>query len=186
MIGYLKGKIIDQDSNSVLVEVQGVGYRVVQSSKFKVENSNEIELWIHTHVREDEISLYGFGDKKTLKLFELLLSVNGVGPKVGMAIVSASSSEKISEAIARADVGFFTAIKGVGKKGAQKIIIDLKNKMGSVAELDLSSDGGDDVVEALVSMGYNREKVISVVRGLDDNLSESQKIKEALKKISNF
>ena len=183
MIGYLKGKVIDRDLAGVVVEVGGVGYAVrMVNSKWQV--GEEIELWVHTHVREDELCLYGFADKKELRMFELLLTVNGVGPKVGMTVVAGASVARIEEAIARADVALFTGMKGLGKKGAQKIIIELKNKIGSIAELDLSAEGGDEVLEALVGMGYERSKVVEVLRGIDGGLSEEERIKKAIKLIS--
>ncbi len=186
MIGYLRGKVIDSLGGSVLVDVGGVGYRVaIGSSKAqKLKSSEEVELYVHTHVREDQISLYGFESKKALGLFELLISVSGVGPKVGMAVIGHGSAEKILEAISKADVGFFTGVSGIGKKGAQKIIIELKNKVGGVEELDLEADGGDDLVEALVGMGFDRGKVVEVLRGMEDGLSEDRRLKLAIRELS--
>jgi Holliday junction DNA helicase RuvA len=180
MIGYLKGVVIDIDGGEVIVEVNGVGYRVVISN-FKFQISDEVELYIHTHVREDQISLFGFFCKAELKLFELLISVSGIGPKLGMTILKAGKADKITEAISKADVNFFTAISGIGKKGAQKIIIELKNKVGSLSEINLSDDGDDDLVSGLVAMGYNRNAVVHVMNELSGTLKDEDKIREALK-----
>lgn len=185
MIGYLKGRVVDSGIGYVIVGGENVGYRVVISSNFKTQSPNLVELFIHTYVREDQISLYGFADKKSLKLFELLISVSGVGPKVGMAILGGAKAEKIESAISKADVSFFTAIPGIGKKGAQKIIIDLKNKIGSVVELDLADESGDEVVQALVGMGYEQMKVVEVLGEMSEKLGEGEKIKKAIKKLSS-
>ena len=183
MIGYLKGKIIDWESTRVLVDVGGVGYQC-QMPNAKCQIGDEIEIFVYTYVREDEISLYGFENKKQKAMFEMLIGVNGVGPKVAMGILSQEKVGKITEAISKADVGFFTRIKGIGKKGAQKIIIDLKNKIGSVTDLDLMSEGGDEVMDGLVAMGFDARKVADVLRELDEEMSEQEKIKLAIKKLS--
>ncbi len=183
MIGFLKGQVIDRTGGSLLVDVGGVGYKI-QISNIKYQNGDEVAFYVHTYVREDEISLYGFEDKKALVMFELLISVSGVGPKVAMVILSSAKVEKIQEAVARADVSFFTAMKGLGKKGAQKIIIELKNKLGSVEELDLGDEGEDnEVVAGLVAMGYDSRKVRQVVEELAADLSESEIIKAVIKKL---
>lgn len=185
MIGFLKGRVIEASLREMLVDVGGVGYRVfVVVSGIKYQVSSDVKLWIHTYVREDQISLYGFGDKKQLKMFELLISVSGVGPKVAMGILGQTKVEKIQEAVAKADVSFFTAIKGLGKKGAQKIIIELKNKLGSVEELDLGDDGGDEVAAGLVGMGFEVERVRRVLREIEPGLAEEQKIKVAIRALS--
>ena len=183
MIGYLKGEIFEVDGNEVIVMVGGVGYRVrtIQDSRFKIHES--VGLYIHTHVKEDELSLYGFADKKALKMFELLIGVSGVGPKVAMNILGQRNSEKIQRAVATADVGFFTEVKGLGKKGAQKIIIELKNKLGDLQELDLGDVGGDELVAALVGMGFGRQDVVKVLSEMEVGLSEDEKIKIAIRKL---
>jgi holliday junction DNA helicase RuvA len=208
MIGYLKGTIIDKEKDSVLLDCNGVGYKVKikglkdyseqsegrnkelgANDKSNTEVSRKVGFFIHTHVREDEISLYGFSTKEELYLFEMLISVSGVGPKVALAILSASKSDRIISAISKADVDFFTTIPGIGKKGAQKIIIELKNKVGSITEIDLGEDGHTDLVDGLTGMGFAKYDVIKVVRLLDPELSEEEKIKEAIRKlgkISNF
>lgn len=181
MIGYLKGVVIDVGNGEIILEVGGVGYLVKVSGGMVVKRLAPAEMFVYTHVREDEISLYGFESKKALGLFKLLIGVNGVGPKVGMAIIGADKPDRILDAVSRADVEFFTAVPGIGKKGAQKIIIELKNKVGTVEELDLVDGEGDDVVDALVGMGYERRSVVEVLQQVEDGLDESEKIKRALK-----
>jgi len=182
MIGYLAGKIVDKFGDGVIVGIGGVGYRV--KMLVDAEVGSKVELYVHTHVREDEISLYGFSDKKALQMFELLIGVSGVGPKMGMNILAKGNAETIQRAVATADVGFFTSVSGIGKKNGQRIIVDLRTKLGSVAELDLAEEGEDEVAQALVSMGYDRERVGKVLRGLGEKMSEGEKIKVALKELS--
>ena len=185
MIGYLSGKIVGRIKDQVLVDVGGVGYRVQVDSGFTIQDSGEVSIFVYTHVREDQISLFGFESKKQLELFELLIGVNGVGPKVGMAILSSSKADLITAAIAKADVGFFTAVPGIGKKGAQKIIIDLKNKVGSVSDLDLSGEEQvDELVEALVGMGFDAGKASSTLAEIDVTMDEQLRLKMAIKKLS--
>lgn len=178
MIGYLKGKVIESSKEKVILDVNGVGY-LINTSKNASEGETA-QFFIHTHVREDEISLYGFESQQEIELFKMLMSVSGVGPKVAMAVMTASDVSKIFAAVSKADVGFFTAIPGIGKKGAQKIIIELKGKIGSVQDIDLG-DEGDDIVEGLMSMGFDRKQIRKVIVKLDPKLSDEEKIREAIK-----
>lgn len=191
MIGYLSGKLLETDGNDVLIDVGGVGYRVRvtngQDSRFKIQDSGIISLYVHTYVKEDQLALFGFKTKKQLKFFELLISVSGVGPKTAMGVLAHGSADQIQQAVAQADVSFFTKVSGIGKKGAQRIIVDLKSKLGSVAELDLSEPetGVDDVFDGLVAMGFAPQQVQKVLKGLDPNLTEQQKLKQAIRQLSN-
>ncbi len=186
MIGALKGTIFSSSTNPVIVMVGGVGYRVYLADKV-ISNSpvgKDIALFTHTHVRDDALDLYGFTTQEELLLFELLLTVPGVGPRTGLAIVD-RGAQAIRKAVAAADVTFFTTIPRVGTKNAQKIIIELKNKLGSVAELDLGGEiGGEtkDVLDALISMGFARSEALEVVKRLDaDAVSVEDKVRQALK-----
>lgn len=183
MIGYIKGEIFDTDGSDVIILVGQIGYRV---RVVAIEATSQISLYIHTHVREDEISLYGFEDKNQLKLFELLIGVSGVGPKMAMNILAKGSAGQIRQAVATADVSFFTAVSGIGKKNGQRIIVDLKSKMGSVAELDLSEPetGTDEVFDALVAMGFDSKRVHRSLQEIDASLTEQARIKQAIRKLS--
>ena len=183
MIGYLRGKIIDKRANEVWLDVAGVGYRVkTQSSNVKCQNGEEVELYIHTAVREDAITLYGFESREDLELFEMLIEVSGVGPKTAMEIVSASSADQIVNAIRQADVAFFGRIKGIGKKSAQRIIIDLKNKIGSLKEVDLASEDEESAVfMALKQFGFKASEIQAAMKKIDQTISEQEQVKIGLK-----
>lgn len=191
MIGFLSGKIFEVDGNEIIVDVQGVGYRVRvidnQDSRFSIQDSRDVSLYTHTYVRESEISLYGFDSKKQLKFFELLIGVSGVGPKMAMNILRQGTPEQIQQAVVQADVSFFTKVSGIGKKNGQRIIVDLKSKLGSVAELDLSEpeSGSDDVFDALVSMGFDPKRVQKELQSIDASLGEQERIKQAIKSLSS-
>lgn len=182
MIGYLRGTVITQLNQEIWIDVQGVGYRVRTNDKLQMTNEKTVELFIHTAVREDAITLYGFSTIDELQLFELLISVSGVGPKTAMGIVGAASADEIETAISQADVNFFTKVPGIGKKGAQRIIVDLKSKIGSLKEMDLAAeDEEDSVVMALQQFGFKSGEIDLALKKIDRNTSEQLQIKEGLK-----
>lgn len=184
MIGYLKGKIIEQRRNEIWLDVSGVGYRVRVARKFEAESLKleEIELFIHTAVREDAITLYGFTTIEELELFEMLIEVSGVGPKTAMEIVGVADGAEIVTAIQNADVNFFSRIKGIGKKSAQRIIIDLKNKIGSLKEVDLTSEDEEEAVfMALKQFGFKSGDIQSALKQIDRSKSEQEQVKMGLK-----
>ncbi len=166
MIAHLRGRIFDKQPNRIIVDVNGVGYDVaVPLSTFYGlgEAGAEIALRIHTHVREDALLLYGFVTRLEQDLFERLISVSGIGPKVGLAVLSGIETNELIKAIQRSDLARLTAIPGVGKKTAERIVLELKDRLplaahtqpadgGSVAPSDLK----DDVLSALMNLGYNR------------------------------
>lgn len=187
MIGYLKGKVILIDNQSIIVNVLGVGYLVL-ASKPVLENlvlQSETQLFIYTHVREDILELFGFKAYEDLKLFKNLLSVSGIGPKTALGIFSIGNRESIINAILKADVEFFVGVPRLGKKNAQKIIIELKNKIGSNHDLDLTKiDVKDDleVVAALKTFGFTTREATDALSSIDKNIEDvSEKIRLALK-----
>jgi Holliday junction DNA helicase RuvA len=182
MIGYLKGTVIALKHQELWLDVSGVGYRIKVGAYGNTPVQSEIQLFIHTAVREDAITLYGFSTMEELELFELLISVSGIGPKTGMDIVGAASGSMIEQAIREADVGFFSGIKGIGKKSAQRIIIDLKNKIGSLKDIDLSqNEEADAVFLALKQFGFKPGEIYSVLNQIDRTTSEQAQIKAGLK-----
>jgi holliday junction DNA helicase RuvA len=187
MIGYLKGTVIEKRGVEVWLGVRDVGYRVRVGSRLSgnISVGDGVELYVHTAVREDALDLYGFLTLSELRLFELIISVSGIGPKIGLSIVGNQSVEGIEKAVREADVTFFQRIPGIGKKGAQRIIVDLKGKLPSLKELDLSGDGEaeDDVTQALMGFGFGRVEVLGVLKDLDGSLSESEKIRQGLKRL---
>jgi holliday junction DNA helicase RuvA len=187
MIGMLSGTVAHRDDPYVIVDVSGVGYKVLVPTTVlaKINALGEsIKLYTHTHVREDVLELYGFSDPSDLKLFEYLIGVNGVGCRTASGIFSIGNRSEIIQAIVGNDVGFFTSVPRLGKKNAQKIIIELKNKIGGGEELDLSSDGvaSGDVVAALKSFGFEAREAQEAVRALGGKgETVEEKIRLALK-----
>ncbi len=185
MIGYLKGTIIACLTHEIWIDVSGVGYRVRinnKSTSLPMVKGAEVELFIHTAVREDAITLYGFPSMEMLQLFELLISVSGVGPKTGMEIVGSAEHDQIEAAISQADVNFFSRIKGIGKKSAQRIIVDLKSKIGSLKEMDLTAEDEEDpVVMALRQFGFKLGEINEALKKMDRSKSESEQIRAGLK-----
>lgn len=188
MIGALKGKAEIFGHNCLLLLADNIGYRVFVATKLlnDLPKHGELFLYIHTHIREDAQELYGFLTKEELFLFELLIEVSGVGPKTALLIMEKGEKE-IKQAIIASDVDFFTHIPRIGKKNAQKIIIELKGKLGSLTELDLTGQTDSqikEVIEALSHMGFKRNEVGEVLRQLPKELTTTeQKVKEALKRL---
>jgi Holliday junction DNA helicase RuvA len=176
MIGQLRGKLAEKRPNQVLVDVGGVGYVVlVPLSTFAAlgELHTEVTLLIHTHVREDALSLYGFVSSREKHLFELLLSASGVGPSLALKILSGMSVDELVPAIRGSDLGRLTKIPGVGRKTAERMVVELKDKLEAVViEVErpaASSPAGveADVVSALVNLGYETriaEKAVEEAR----------------------
>jgi Holliday junction DNA helicase RuvA len=172
MIGQLRGRLTDKRPNQVLVDVGGVGYVVqVPLSTFAAlgELHTEVTLLIHTHVREDALALYGFLSSREKHFFEMLLSASGVGPSLALKILSGMSVEELVPAIRGGDLGRLTKIPGVGRKTAERIVVELRDKLEAVTvEVErptASSPAGidADVVSALVNLGYEARAAESAV-----------------------
>ncbi|MGH7246044.1 MAG: Holliday junction branch migration protein RuvA [Candidatus Levyibacteriota bacterium] len=186
MIGSLRGTVSFKDFPYMIIDVHGVGYKVLVSQSLLTAKhiGDAIEIFTHTHVREDALELYGFSDIASLKLFELLLSVSGIGPKTAINVFSLGEGKDIVAAIQRADADFFTGVPRLGKKNAQKIIIELKNKLGATAELNLSGDTDEvqQVVAALMGIGFSEKEARSAVKTVGDSGKDvSEKVRLALK-----
>lgn len=188
MIGTLKGIIEYREDPFLIVDVNGVGYRVLvpNSVLSKINDiGDSIKLYTHTHVREDLLELYGFTDPSDLKVFAMLISVSGVGCRTALGIFSVGSRHDIVQAISTGDVGFFTAVPRLGKKNGQKIIIELKNKVGASGDIDLSGESGMDqqeLVTALKSFGFSAREAQEAIRGLDGKGETiEEKVRLALK-----
>lgn len=185
MIGYLKGNLIKTDEKFVILDVNGVGYKVfcnTLSANFfskKEEQGKEIEFFIHTVVREDALELFGFFDESSLKLFERLIGISGIGPRSALGIVNVGTIESLTEAINKGDLGYLSAVSGIGKKTAEKIILELR---GQISDLVLS-DTNNEVVLALKSMGYTEKDAQVAAKNAVGN-TVNEKIKSALKSFS--
>ncbi|MBI5045361.1 MAG: Holliday junction branch migration protein RuvA [Candidatus Levybacteria bacterium] len=168
MIGMLHGAIALKNTPAVIIDVRGVGYKVLVSHHLfsTLGLGAETTLFIYTHVREDVLELYGFLSAEDLRLFEMLISVSGVGCKSALGVFSVGSRSEIVNAIVSGDVNFFTAVPRLGKKNGQKIIIELKSKLGSVEDLDLSQAESSEQLEAIAALqafGFTRQEAEYVV-----------------------
>lgn len=185
MIAQLTGTIIRMHQNPLVVDVHDVGYavHVPQRILTSAVMGSRITLLTYTHVREDALVLFGFSSEDELALFELLLGVSGIGPKTALSVLDRGSNA-IKRAIISSDVEFFTSVPRLGKKNAQKIIIDLKSKLGSTSDLDLSDKAGTDtkqIVAALISMGFDTKEAKEAVQKLPATGTLEEKVKLALK-----
>lgn len=187
MIGFLKGKIDTLNRPFVFLDVAGVGYKVLvpDSVYSKLSRNETIKLFTYTYVREDELSLFGFLEMEDLILFESLLTVSGIGPKTALNIFSFGQRGEIIDAIIKGDFTFFTSVPRLGTKNAQRIVIELKNKMGANADIDLSGKDfveNAQVVEALRNFGFSQKEAQDAIRNIKDkDLTLDGKIKTALK-----
>lgn len=183
MIGSIKGKIIFRNEKFLIVETGGVGYKISVSpdTLSKLKKIDElVSFWIHTHVREDAFDLYGFLDHKELEFFEMLINVSGIGPKGALTILGIASIEILKRAIATGDISYLTKISGIGKKTAEKIIIELRDKIGE-EKSDISLKGELDALEALKSLGYSQNEAREALKTVSAGSDTNAKIREALK-----
>lgn len=185
MIAAVKGIVELLDTPYIIVDVNGVGYKVLAvSSVFSsVKIGQAVKLFTYTHVREDTLELYGFSGLSDLKLFELLLDVSGIGPKTAISVFTLGNTNEIIQAIVSGDVDFFTGVPRLGRKNAQKIIIELKGKFGSIQELDLSKvTDSKEVIAALHQFGFTSKEATEAVRQTQgQGKTTEEKIKLALK-----
>jgi len=185
MLAKLKGKVDFVGTGFAVIDVVGVGYKVF-SNEFnlgKIAGKEEVEMFIHTHVREDQITLVGFEDFSDLELFELLISVSGVGPKAALNILNIASSDVIKTAIVNQDSSILTQVSGIGKKTAERLILELQNKVKDFSPVGKeSAQGEQDVIQALMGMGYSVSEAREAVKGVDKNIKDvSEKIRLALR-----
>src|SRR6185295_1943646 len=167
MIARLRGKLIEKEPARVVVDVNGVGYEVsIPLTTFTAmpESGAEVSVDIYTHVREDVIALYGFSSRQERRVFERLISISGIGPRLAITILSGGSVEGLVGAIRRGDLARLTAIPGVGKKTAERIVVELKDKLKDMTEEVVKPSVEVDVVSALENLGYSRAMIEAAVR----------------------
>lgn len=188
MIAYLKGTIIEKGLTYIIVstgggsasggENNGIGYKVFVTPEILSKSvGDEVKLFTYHKVSEDGQALFGLPDFKTLQFFEMLITVSGVGPKVALAILSSAKTDAIKTAIANQDANIFTRISGIGLKTAEKIIVELKNKVAS----SMNQVASGEVFDALLALGYNMREVREAVQKVDGSLTQEQQLKQALK-----
>lgn len=190
MIAHLKGILTEKFDNSVIVDVNGAGYEVALSS-IDYDNLNlddEVKLYTYHHIREQAEELFGFTSLAAKRLFELLISVQGIGPKAGMAILSLAPAEEVRNAIASADSAYISKASGVGKKSAERVIVDLRDKVGLPTYYGRKSDpkvaiknDNDEALDALMALGLNLADATRALEGIDQSLPLEDRIRQALK-----
>lgn len=181
MIGTLRGRVLEVHAVFFILEVAGVGYAVKASSSVlsTVHAGDESLFYIHDHVREDSRDLYGFNSWSEQEFFEKLLNVSGVGPKVALTLMSSGSIGQVKTAVMQGDLALLTSVPGVGKKTAQKIVLELK---GQLVEIEDAVPGDSEVVDALVSLGYSAQQVRETLKFLPTSTTGiPERIREALK-----
>ncbi len=194
MFAYIKGNLVEKMSNYVVVETMGIGYKIFMS-KSAIGRAGEIgetvKIYTHYHVREDEISLYGFLNREELKMFELLLSVSGVGAKSAIAMLSNISPSEFAVSIIQNDITKLTKVPGIGKKTAQRIVLELKDKLKAEQEIAKTEEPEniievdeniDEAILALQILGYNRKEIEKAFEKFDyQTMSIEDMIRNGLK-----
>lgn len=191
MIAYLSGKILTKGNGFLILKAGEIGYKVFVNSQVFTEASPDqpVELYTHQYVREDALDLYGFKDMEELEMFEMLLSISGIGPKTALGVLAVGSVADIRESIARGDPGLLTKVSGIGRKTAERVVLELKEKVPSIdpgrgAGPAGSSASGDEI-DALMALGYGMSEAREALRRVDPAvIGSGARIKEALKKLA--
>ena len=191
MIAHVFGKVVEKFNGSLVIDVHGVGYEVsVATNDFDaVILDQEVKFYTYHHVREQSEELFGFSSLAAKKLFEMLITVQGVGPKAALSILSLGDAEQVRNAIANADSSFVQKATGVGKKTAERAVVDLSDKVGlpthygrTEAPLQTELNTSDEALEALMALGYTLADATKALESVDINLPTSQRVTEALKR----
>ena len=198
MIAFLRGQVLDKQPNRLIIDVQGVGYalHIPLSTYYNVgEPGTEVELRVYTHVREEALQLYGFLTTLEQEVFEHLIGVNGIGPKLALAVLSGmENAEFIVSCVQRGDVTQLTRIPGVGKKTAERIVLELKDRLTKlISTSDLAAPSAsetklrDDLISALLNLGYHRplaQKAVDVVVNKGSDVGFEEALKSTLQELS--
>ncbi len=188
MIGYLTGKIISSKPTHILLDVNGVGYSInITINTFeKISQREDVKLYIHTNVKEDSISLYGFYEEYEKEMFELLISISGIGPKLALSLLSGIEAGELKEAISTGDLTRIVATPGIGRKTAERLILELKGKVSAISETaELSPDQGvkKEAISALTTLGYNfttSEQTVRKIISASPEITLEELIKKSL------
>jgi Holliday junction DNA helicase RuvA len=189
MIAHVSGEVVEYFGNTVIVDVGGVGYEVqVSTSEIDSMTLNQpIKFYTYHHIREQAEELFGFSSLAAKKIFELLITVQGIGPKAALSILSLGTSEQVRNAIANSDSAFVTGASGVGKKTAERVVVDLADKVGLPTYYDqkpgahVALHTNDEALEALTALGYTLVDATKALEGVDVQLPTSQRVKDALR-----
>ncbi|MEK7182332.1 MAG: Holliday junction branch migration protein RuvA [Patescibacteria group bacterium] len=187
MISQIKGKLSYKGIGCAIIDVSGVGYKIhtTLDEVIDMKEGDDVNFWTHLVVKENALDIYGFRNMENLDFFKLLIGVSGIGPKSAMNILTIVDVETLVSAISSGDMSYLTKVSGIGKKNAQKIIIELKDKVearvGDVAGLKKEDV---DVIEALKSLGYTARDARESLKNMDENATTSEKIKSAIKSLN--
>lgn len=187
MIGSIKGQISHKSDKFIILDTGNIGYKVHISpdTLSKIEKvGGDISLWTHTHVREDALDLYGFETIDDLSFFEMLINVSGIGPKGALTILGVAGVSTIKKAISTGDTTYLTKISGIGRKTAEKMIIELRDKVGKEHGDEILKDELD-ALEALKALGYREHEARDALKQVTPNTNTNTKLKEALKILSS-
>lgn len=191
MIAKLSGVAAEHDGPVTIIDCGGVGYgvKVLLDEQTSMRLGEAVKVFIYEHIKEDAHDLYGFLTKTRKDLFERLLSVTGVGPKAALAITNLGNEGQVRTAIAGGDIKYISSASGVGKKVAERVVVDLKNKVGLVASEDATAflqgagiADSDEALQALMGLGYSREDAIELLSKIDTDLPTGERVKQALKR----
>ena len=189
MIGFLEGNVIFEGEKFAIVGVGGIGYKVYAGADTLAkmpEKGASVKLWIHDHVREDSRELYGFVHYAELELFEMLIAISGIGPKGALGILGVAPVDTLKKAIAAGDTSYLTRVSGIGKKIAEKVILELREKMAgrgvSVSAPELKDEA--DALDALVSLGYSQREAREALGAVPESMTRvEERVGEALKRM---
>jgi len=189
MISYLEGKILEKNEKFFVVDINGVGYKIFSHpgilAKIPGDGQN-VKIWTHLYVREDAMDLYGFLSKEELEFFEILISISGIGPRSALGVLEVAPVSSLKQAIVAEDETFFTKVSGIGKKTAQRLILELKNKLVKTVVLEKGGEFKEtgDAFEALVALGYKSSDVRRILNELPKEMKSMEaKVKETLKRL---
>lgn len=190
MIAHIAGQVDEKFAGSVIIDVQGVGYEIAVAAHDydAMQIGGAVKLYTYHHIREQAQELFGFSSRAAKKLFELLITVQGVGPKAALAILSLAEAEQVRNALANADAAFIQKASGVGKKTAERVVVDLRDKVGVPtyyathdAPVQVELDTNDEALEALVALGYTLADATKALARVDTSLPTAQRVTMALK-----
>ncbi len=191
MIAHLNGHVAEKTENSLIIDVNGVGYevQVAEYEREAAKYGEPIKLYTYQHIRETAHELFGFSTLTAKRLFEMLISVSGVGPRMALAILGLGEVESIRSAIALGDISFIQKAAGVGKRLAERLIVDLKDKVGApgakpVMGANVQPEARDDALDALLALGYSLQQSNQALSGVDPKLDVQARLKQALKSLS--
>ena len=190
MISYLKGIVAAKSVDSAIIEVNNIGYELAMSTKTIAElpqTNQSVQIWVYVHVKDDGISFYGFSNLKERDLFKKLISVSSIGPKTALSALSSYSTEELLSAISNADLNILSKIPGIGKKSAQRIVLELQGilqKQEETTEIDNKTQEVNDAMLALESMGFSSTEINKAIQNIDiKDKNSSTLIRLALKNL---